>query len=393
MRPRARRVASRGAPLLALLVALLALVPGRAHAYPWMVQHGYTACAQCHVDPSGAGTLTDYGRAQGEILLRTHYGKEKADPEKISQFGFGAIPLPEPLQLQADVRGMYIPVPTARFILMQADARAAVQAGIFSASGSIGAVSEGGQGAWLSSNPSWNLVSREYWLGVTPAKGLTIRAGRMNLPFGIRTEDHIVYVRSATNTTINDDQQLGLAVAFGNRKIRAEVMGIAGNFQVSPDDFRKRGYSAFAAYAINKKLEIGISSLFTKALADVDTLAPRTYLANGVFTRLSPAERFSIMAEADVLLDNRDGDRSAGLAGLAEVDFEATQGLHVIGLGEYCSQKFSQPNDAVWRAGAAAQWFFASRLDVRVDGGYGTVFCTPGADPHPYGLVQAHVYL
>lgn len=377
----------------ALLVVLFALFPGSAAAYPWMVQHGYTACAQCHVDPSGAGVLTDYGRGQAEILLRTHYAKEQGDPAKISQFGFGAIPLPDALQLQVDVRGMLIPAPTVRPILMQADARAAVQAGIFSASGAIGAVSEGAQGARVTSNESWNLVSREYWAGVTPAKGLTIRAGRMNLPFGIRTEDHIVYVRSATGTTINDDQQLGLAVAFGNRKIRAELMGIAGNLQVRPDDFRKRGYSGFAGYAINKKLEVGISSLFTVAQLDTDTLAPRAFMAHGLFTRLSPAERLSVLAEADVTRDNRAGDVSMGVVALGVVDFEATQGVHVMGLGEYCSAKFSAPDDAVWRAGAAAQWFFASRLDIRADLGYGTVFCTPGAEARPYGLVQAHFFL
>ncbi len=379
----------------ALVVALFAFFPRSAAAYPWMVQHGYTACAQCHVDPAGAGTLTDYGRAQGEILLRTHYGKEKGDPEKISQFLFGAAKLPEVLELQADVRGMVIPQPgNVRAILMQADARAAVHAGIFTASASIGGVSEGGELAWLSSGDSgWNLVSREYWAGITPVKGLMIKAGRMNLPFGIRTEDHILYVRSATGTTINDDQQVGLAVSYGTRKIRAELMGIAGNFQVRPDDFRKRGYSAYAAYAISKKLEVGISSLFTKSQADVETLAPRTFMAHGLFTRASPVEKLAVMAEADVLLDNQDGTRTQGIAGLAVVDYEPVQGVHVMGLGEYCARDLPAKGEGVWRAGIASQWFLASRVDVRGDLGYGVIFCTPGAEPRPYGLVQAHFYL
>ena len=56
------------ARLLPLAALGLALAPGRAEAFPWMIHHGYTNCAQCHVDPSGGGVLTDYGRAQGEIL-------------------------------------------------------------------------------------------------------------------------------------------------------------------------------------------------------------------------------------------------------------------------------------------------------------------------------------
>ena len=66
------------AAFAAFLVGLVALLPRPAAAYPWMVSHGYTACAQCHVDPTGAGTLTAYGRAQSEILLRTPAGEARA---------------------------------------------------------------------------------------------------------------------------------------------------------------------------------------------------------------------------------------------------------------------------------------------------------------------------
>lgn len=253
--------------VLVTLASVLAFLPGRAFAYPWMIHHGYTGCAQCHVDPSGAGILTDYGRGQSEILLKSNFGKEPKNPEKVSSFLFGAVQLPKPLEIQADVRDIVIPEPgNVRVILMQADLRAAIAAGPFVASGSLGAVSEGAELARVTSNDTgFNMVSREYWIGATPTKGLTIRAGRMNLPFGIRTEDHVLFVRSATGTNINDDQQVGLSVAYGNKKMRGEVMGIAGNFQVSPDDFRKRGYSAYFSLTPTKTFEVGVSSLFTKS--------------------------------------------------------------------------------------------------------------------------------
>ena len=50
-------------------------VPGAAHAYPWMIRHGYSGCGVCHVDPSGAGLLTDYGRAQSELLMATRWSE------------------------------------------------------------------------------------------------------------------------------------------------------------------------------------------------------------------------------------------------------------------------------------------------------------------------------
>jgi hypothetical protein len=199
-------------------VAALAFRAEPARAYPWMIHHGYTACAQCHVDPSGAGLLTDYGRAQAEILLRSHYDDEAdQNPGKVKDFLFGAVPVPDPLHLQADVRGMLIPQPgNVRGILMQSDLRAGVQTKGFLASAALGVVSEGGQEAWVTSGDGFNLVSREYWVGVNPSKSFTVKAGRMNLPFGLRTEDHILDVRDATRTTINDPQQT--ATTFNARR-------------------------------------------------------------------------------------------------------------------------------------------------------------------------------
>jgi hypothetical protein len=67
--------------IFSILVVTLfvALFPSRAHAYSWMIKHGYSGCPVCHADPSGGELLTTYGRAQSELLLRMHYGKQKAD--------------------------------------------------------------------------------------------------------------------------------------------------------------------------------------------------------------------------------------------------------------------------------------------------------------------------
>src|SRR3954463_342439 len=76
-----------------------------AHAYAWMIRHGYTQCVQCHVDPSGAGALTQYGRVISDVLLRTHYGWEKPDEEaQLGKFLFGAVTLPDELDFGGSVR-------------------------------------------------------------------------------------------------------------------------------------------------------------------------------------------------------------------------------------------------------------------------------------------------
>lgn len=381
---------------------ILAWASPEARAYPFMVHHGYNNCAQCHVDPSGAGILTDYGRAQGEILLRSNYGHppESEAVEKSSAFLFGAVELPKPLELQVDIRSLVVPDPAAfRWILMQGDARAAIQTGMFLASGALGVVGSvpGGDNApnaWITSSESgWNLVSREYWLGLQPVKGLTVRAGRMNLPFGIRTEDHILFVRKVTGTDINDDQQVGLSLTYNTKKVRTELMGIAGNFQMGPDEFRKRGYSGYFAFSPSKTFELGLSSLLTNSSLDAETLAPRLFLAEGFFTRAAPVPMLAVMAEADVLLDFGETDKATGLAATAILDLEPYQGLHLQGIGQYCDTDFGSKESPAWNGGGAVDWYFATRMSLRVDAAYGVYACTQGADKGPYGLAQLHFYL
>lgn len=393
MRPELRPLLAAAAGGVA--VAALALRAEPARAYPWMIHHGYTACAQCHVDPSGAGLLTDYGRAQAEILLRSRYD-ESADqnPGKVKDFLFGAVPVPDPLHLQADVRGMLIPQPgNVRGILMQSDLRAGVQTKAFLASAALGVVSEGGQEAWVTSDEGFNLVSREYWVAVNPSKSFTVKAGRMNLPFGLRTEDHILDVRDATRTTINDQQQTGLSVFYNSRKWRAELMGIAGNFQVRPGTFRDRGYSLYVAYAPENTLELGVSSLFAAARTDLATLVPRRRMAEGVFVRWAPVEPLAVLAEADLLLDRGPDGGALGVVTTAIVDYEPVQGLHLQAIGEQCDPAFGDDAASAITGTGAAQWFFLPHADLRLDGGYGTVFCTPGADAGPFALLQAHFFL
>src|SRR6185295_4810331 len=115
-----------------------------ADAYTWMVRRGYTQCIPCHVDPSGSGPLSPYGRALGEQLLRTHYGASSEEPGPGAEFLFGAVTLPEPLLLGGDVRLLHLrrkieDVKLSReLILMQADLEATLQFGQFIASGSAG---------------------------------------------------------------------------------------------------------------------------------------------------------------------------------------------------------------------------------------------------------------
>ncbi len=382
-----------------LLLVCVLLMSRRAEAYPWMIRHQYQGCAQCHTDPSGAGLLTMYGRAQGELLLRTRYGSERNAQEagKVGNFLFGAFELPEWLNLGVQYRGMYMVVhppggPTdTRFVQMQADAGAQVTAGRFRAYGTVGYEPSGASPAIVTSN----LVSREHWVGVDLGedKDFFLRAGRIMLPFGLRIIEHNMWVRQATRTDINAAQQHGVSLAYNGESVRGEIMGIAGNYQIRPDAFRERGYSGFVELSPMTGVGVGASSLVTYAKQDYLLLTSNTRQVHGVFARASPAQPLVIMMEADYLRESPSGMPSAsGGTGMLSLDVEPTQGVHLMSAIEALQR--GRPNEKLslgtW---LTAMWFFAPHADLRIDGIRQQVSAGGTLIGVTTVLVQAHVFL
>ena len=410
-----RSLASRVVLSLAFLVVLF-FSSRSAHAYPWMIRHEYSGCIPCHADPSGGGLLTLYGRAQGEILLRTQYGKAIEDPGKAADFLFGAVPLPDSLLLGGDAREAALLVKpqgqpsTTDVFLMQGDLEGQLTVSRFRANASVGFAQEGAFGAALTRGSKDNLVSRLHWLGVDLGEDnqFLLRAGRMNLPFGLRTVEHVAWTRMYTRTDSNDAQQDGVAFAFNVKKLRGEVMAIAGNFQEAPDAFRERGYSGYVEWEPHPKITLGASSLITHANVGMDPnrvplAGDLVRQAHGIFARFVPAKPLVLMIEGDVLYDSQPATtttaaiNSAGVVDQIEADFEPIQGVHVIAIGEILQKKSDLPvpgpTQPWFRAWGAVNWFFAPHADLRIDG----IYESDAQGGERLGiatlLAQLHVYL
>src|SRR5580692_10203580 len=98
-----RRAWGRAVRLLswASFVAVALLWSRSASAYPWMIRHDYQGCVPCHADPSGAGLLTEYGRAMGENIMRSRYGSKPTDEPPSYAKPFFGLPTPEWLLIGA----------------------------------------------------------------------------------------------------------------------------------------------------------------------------------------------------------------------------------------------------------------------------------------------------
>ena len=438
-----------GWSLVALFVSLF---PSRAHAYTWMIKHGYASCPVCHADPSGGELLTSYGRVQSDELLRMRYGKsaegsahkelkaprlvrrdtlelktdalsgaddedkdEKSEAKEVDEetpdaeateeeeappatastesssspgdFLWGLVPLPDWLLLGGSYRHMNLYRPSAEgdkfsTFPMMMDLYGQIQIGNFRMQGSIGAArvavgSPYARAAQVTTNQGdqWNLLSRTHWLGYDLADGtMTVRAGRMNLPFGVRIPEHTMWVRQATLTDRESAQQHGVAFAYNGEKLRAEVMGIVGNYQINPDKYRQRGYSLYAEYLVGERTGIGVSSMVTKAKKDRVTLeADPLRQAHGAYLRSALTDELVLLAEADVLLTS---DHDTGYVGFAQADYELIRGLHLMATGEVLNKGYDRlvggeksvgngkPQFGVW---GSVDWFFLPHWEFRAD--------------------------
>jgi hypothetical protein len=356
-----------------------------SHAYPWMIRTGIGKCANCHTDPMGGETLTAFGRVMSQTTLSTRWGKD--EPTSASELLFG-IPEPKELRVGGSFRMMdayyNFPYQGAKGYYeafpMQLDAYG--QLTLFDhlkIGGSLGVsrTTNGrteGLAAQVTKNngkDQWNLLSRSHWLGYQVDDAWLIRAGRLNLPFGIRMPDHYLWVRSDTRTDRESSQQHGVAVDYSAGRIRGEIMGILGNYQIGPDEYRDRGYSLFGEYLLTPTAAVGISSLVTHAKLDKLDLLPETRQAHGLTGRYSPIRPLVLLAEADLLISDQ---RNPGYTAMLQADYEIIQGLHGMLTGEMhdqgrLSSTPSGPGSGQNQLGGwvTLTWFFFTHFDARLD--------------------------
>jgi hypothetical protein len=221
------------------------------------------------------------------------YGAAPSDDvlARRAAFAWGLFATPDWLLLGGSLRPGIVGVKvdssamSTQTVLMQADLRAGIRAGGARASASVGIVTVDSSPASLTGN----LVSREHWVGYAfDHDTITVRAGRLNVPFGVRSVEHTFWARQQTRTDINDTQQDGGAIAYSSSWMRGEVMGIAGNYQISPAARREHGYSAYVEFDPRPWAGVGASSLVTRSDLDLNLHVPNTRQAHGLFGRVSP---------------------------------------------------------------------------------------------------------
>lgn len=400
--------------LVAFVVSFLAVVlwPGRADAYPWMIRHEYNNCIACHVDPSGGGLLTPYGRGQSQVLLSTKYSNEEVNPGKFIFFA-GFAELPPTLNLGAWFRTGYIKRDTDNpgikdnLLAMRYDFQGQItfdkvkfnlSLGISPRNEAVGNAQYAFVTRRLNAQNTLlrevQVVSREHWVGYDVSDAIMLRAGRINLPFGLRNFEHNSWIRTNTRTDYNQGQQHGLTVSYGDEHVRGEFMAILGNYQISPDTFRERGYSGYVEFAVGQYQAVGFSSLMTYANTDIGAQIGNFRQAHGPYTRYTITKPVVLLAEIDVISNSfKDQETNIGWVGFGQLDIEPIQGVHIMGTGEFKRPGLKKYSDegtdyGLW---GGLWWFPVPHLDVRLDVIRRFGFSYEKASTNV--LAQLHIYL
>jgi hypothetical protein len=371
-------------PVLAFFFALA--LSSNASAFAWMIRHEYTSCATCHADPSGGELLTMYGRVTSDAALRMQYGSTGEQSDR-SGLLWGLINLPEQLLLSGSYRNLATlrpeqAEPFKAVPVMMGDLYGQVTLGPVLFGGSLG-IAKVRAGA-LHARPAQittngddqvNLISRTHYVGFQINDSMLIRAGRLNLPFGVRIPEHTMWVRDATRTDRESDQQHAVAFSYVGSRVRLEAQAILGNYQLGPDKFRERGYSAYIEGIGSGNVAAGVSSKVTYAEEDRLSGEKKSLRqAHGLMMRWAPARSFVLMAEADALFRT---SANAGYVGFLQGDYEPIQGLHFILTGEVLDEgaaittpsQVEAPGVGLPKLGlwGSVDWFFFHQFELRVD--------------------------
>ena len=160
----------------------LLLLPVRALAFPEMIGAGYQSCRACHMDPSGSGPTTEYGKGIADEISTWSYAKE-------GEAFYGYLSL-KPLGIHGDVRHLYYNDKNngqyaSRSFFMQKEASVSLDASKnFSALISCGYYAEKPEAE-----------CRRYFAQLRTSV-LGFRAGRFLPAFGINIPDHTKAVRA-----------------------------------------------------------------------------------------------------------------------------------------------------------------------------------------------------
>lgn len=318
---------------------------GTAHAFPEMVRHHYVNCNSCHVNPSGGGLLTDYGRGMASEVLSTWKFENESlflhglvKPEKMPSF----------INIGGDIRAAQVHqeskvLRTGRYILMQAAVEAALAAGPVSAVASFGEPDR--------ENHLHGGFTRFYLLG-NMTHTIQAKAGRFLPAFGINDPHHILSTRQA----------LGFGPASERDSVEGHYSGeqwhVAAGFSRSRQESALRQKENAGSLQVEKFFSDSYRVGTSFWVGESELQKRRMISLHGI---LGFTEHFYLLTEtawqSKQSLAQRGTPFETGIFHNIRVGFEVVKGLHLLALEDISKSVVTNPSSLIVQAGGGAIWY------------------------------------
>jgi hypothetical protein len=380
-----------------ILILITLLFNFNVLAYPNFIGHGYTSCLNCHFNPFGGGTLTDYGRAVAATTIssRALYPADR-DEEKIaytSGFLFRK-PKQDWVRTQVNYRGFQLvrnpgskEGEVKQWINMQADARLVLKFGEndkFIAAGNIGYAPEPQSPQVGKKQSEWR--SREYYLGYRFTPRFGVYAGLMDKVYGLRVIEHVAYSRTTPQVAQND-QTHGIAAHYVGELWEGGAHFFQGNLD-QEEELQMKGFSGTIERTIFGSHRIGASFISSKN----EFLKNTSYSGHARFDLKEGSALLMELGQSNLKPQNGKADTTTRY-GLLQTYLRPTRGLYLLTNVEYIRRNIDEDPYTV-RWGPGVQLFPIQRVELRFDI-YNTRNFSPESstkDSWMY-LVQTHIWL
>lgn len=236
------------APLINIILGFF-LLPSPSWAFPEMSRHGYVNCTSCHLNSSGGGLLTSYGRDMSKEVLSTW----AQDSEQ--NFAYGLWNGPEYFLAGAYVRGLQLfretpDVKEARVILMQADVEAAYNRETWAMDASAGRQELG--------NGTGRFFSRRHYFIWRMGESHNLKIGRFLKFYGLNDPNHNLYVRRDLSFG-QDTEAYALEYSYLGNNLSGYASVNFGNFGDPYSTNREKGAATTLSYHFFDKQKVGFS--------------------------------------------------------------------------------------------------------------------------------------
>lgn len=370
--------------LVTFLGLLVTLTP-KAHAYVENVVRGYPNCMACHVNPTGGGLLTDYGRSLSSELMSTIKTKNFQDPF------FGVVKNSPHLKWGGNIRTIQTrfendQVKRGSSFLMQNSVEAAAYVKNF-----VFVATAGTREGPTARNPKkGDFISERHYALYQADNTVRVKVGKFRQNYGLNDPNHTRFTkRDLGFGSYSETYQLELFKIFENGE--AVVSTSLGRLDLPKDSSERNIMGQYTTY-LDGKSRLSANAL----LGESDNQRRSLVGVNGVLPFMDKKNVFRFQLDylrRESLTSGPRTTKTKGLYGNLLLGRNLFDGLFTYFVYEHKQTDLEESRNSMTTSpGLGFQFFPIAHFEIQFEHQYRTLL-SQSDNPEHRSFVVFHVYL